>query len=52
MSLDIEYDMVLLPPVPLKRLSTRRRPSRRRRLDETTAIVPPIAPHALAKLLG
>jgi hypothetical protein len=31
MSLDIEYDMVLLPPVSLERPSTRRRPSRRRR---------------------
>jgi hypothetical protein len=31
MSLGIEYDMVLLPLVPLKRLSTRRCPSRRRR---------------------
>jgi hypothetical protein len=31
MSLDIEYAMILLPPVPLERPSTRRRPSRRRR---------------------
>jgi hypothetical protein len=31
MSLGIEYNMVLLPPVPLERPSTRRRPSRRRR---------------------
>jgi hypothetical protein len=31
MSLGIEYDMILLPLVPLERPSTRRRPSRRRR---------------------
>jgi hypothetical protein len=31
MSLQIEYDMVLLPPVPLERLSICPRPSRRRR---------------------
>jgi hypothetical protein len=31
MSLDIEYDMVLLAPVPLERPSTRRRPSHRKR---------------------
>jgi hypothetical protein len=31
MSLGIEYDMVLLPPVPLEHPSTRRRPCRRRR---------------------
>jgi hypothetical protein len=31
MSLGIKYDMVLLPPVPLERSSTRHRPSYRRR---------------------
>jgi hypothetical protein len=31
MSLGIEYDMVLLPPIPLERPSTRRRPSHYRR---------------------
>jgi hypothetical protein len=31
MSLGIEYDMVLLPPVPLERPSTHRRPSHHRR---------------------
>jgi hypothetical protein len=31
MSLDIEYDMVFLPPIPLERPSTRRRPCRCRR---------------------
>jgi hypothetical protein len=31
MSLGIEYDMILLPPVPLELPSSRRRPSRRRR---------------------
>jgi hypothetical protein len=30
-SLGIEYDMILLPPVPLERLSSRKHPSRRRR---------------------
>jgi hypothetical protein len=52
MSLDIEYDMVLLPPLPLERPSTHRCLLVAGGRDGTTATVPPMAPRALVKLPG
>jgi hypothetical protein len=52
MSLGIEYDMILLSPVPLERPSTNHRPSRRRRKRRGNLTVPLTAPRALAEPPG